>query len=157
MNNPQPSPGGAPTAAGTFPSTQNNQYDDDRQQEDGTALSTFSQYQPSALPLHITDAYGKDSSSAFSSHTSPACESNLLSSVPAPALQDSFALATNLLPLIQQQQARPALSPLQLEGVLLALQRHRRIFRNGERAGFFIGDGAGVGKASTRMVHSSLK
>ncbi|XP_074658013.1 uncharacterized protein LOC141910988 [Tubulanus polymorphus] len=38
------------------------------------------------------------------------------------------------------------LSSLQLEGVLHACQRHRVILPNGNRAGFFIGDGAGVGK-----------
>lgn len=139
-----------------------NTNDDDRQQQDGTALSTFSQYQPSALPLHIMERYyrkrnNSDSSLALQqeqssktsailipSHTSPACESNLLSSVPAPRLHNIDALAANFLPLLQQ--LPPALSPLQLEGVLLALQRHKRIFRNGERAGFFIGDGAGIGK-----------
>ncbi|CAB4012834.1 FORGETTER 1-like [Paramuricea clavata] len=38
------------------------------------------------------------------------------------------------------------LSDLQLEGVIYSCQRHRVILGNGERAGFFIGDGAGVGK-----------
>jgi P-loop containing NTP hydrolase pore-1 len=38
------------------------------------------------------------------------------------------------------------LSRLQLEGVLYAGQRHQRTLPNGRRAGFFIADGAGVGK-----------
>ncbi|CAH3034332.1 unnamed protein product [Porites lobata] len=38
------------------------------------------------------------------------------------------------------------LSDLQLEGVLYACQRHQMVLANGQRAGFFIGDGAGVGK-----------
>lgn len=38
------------------------------------------------------------------------------------------------------------LSNLQLEGVLYACTKHQEILPNGERAGFFIGDGAGVGK-----------
>lgn len=38
------------------------------------------------------------------------------------------------------------LSDLQLEGILYACQRHQMILANGQRAGFFIGDGAGVGK-----------
>ncbi|XP_064639306.1 uncharacterized protein LOC135494911 [Lineus longissimus] len=38
------------------------------------------------------------------------------------------------------------LSSLQLEGILYACQRHQLILPNGTRAGFFIGDGAGVGK-----------
>ncbi|GFR47433.1 hypothetical protein Agub_g9153, partial [Astrephomene gubernaculifera] len=38
------------------------------------------------------------------------------------------------------------LSRLQLEGVLYACSKHCEILPSGERAGFFIGDGAGVGK-----------
>ena len=38
------------------------------------------------------------------------------------------------------------LSQLQLEGVLYACTQHQNILPSGERAGFFIGDGAGVGK-----------
>lgn len=35
---------------------------------------------------------------------------------------------------------------LQLEGILYACARHQELLPSGERAGFFIGDGAGVGK-----------
>eukprot|EP00731_Ephydatia_muelleri_P029060 Em0020g704a len=38
------------------------------------------------------------------------------------------------------------LSSLQLEGILYACQRHLTILPDGSRGGFFIGDGAGVGK-----------
>jgi P-loop containing NTP hydrolase pore-1 len=38
------------------------------------------------------------------------------------------------------------LSQLQLEGVRYACQKHLEILPSGQRAGFFIGDGAGVGK-----------
>lgn len=38
------------------------------------------------------------------------------------------------------------LSSLQLEGIVYACQRHQQILPSGSRAGFFIGDGAGVGK-----------
>ena len=38
------------------------------------------------------------------------------------------------------------LSRLQLEGVLYACSKHQQFLPSGERAGFFIGDGAGVGK-----------
>lgn len=41
------------------------------------------------------------------------------------------------------------LSALQLEAVVYACQQHDHILRNGERAGFLIGDGAGVGKGRT--------
>ncbi|KAH3812323.1 hypothetical protein DPMN_140752 [Dreissena polymorpha] len=38
------------------------------------------------------------------------------------------------------------LSSLQLEGVIQACQRHQMVLPSGQRAGFFIGDAAGVGK-----------
>lgn len=41
------------------------------------------------------------------------------------------------------------LSGLQLESVVYASQRHEQHLPDGSRAGFFIGDGAGVGKGRT--------
>ncbi|CAJ1959811.1 unnamed protein product [Cylindrotheca closterium] len=82
------------------------------------------------------------------SHTSLACESALLSSVRAP--QVPLATAECLLELAQ----KGALSPLQLESVLLAIQRHNRKLDQ-MRAGFFIGDGAGVGKG--RQIAAILR
>ncbi|KAK9798140.1 hypothetical protein WJX73_007295 [Symbiochloris irregularis] len=38
------------------------------------------------------------------------------------------------------------LSQLQLEGIICACTKHLQFLPNGERAGFFLGDGAGVGK-----------
>ena len=38
------------------------------------------------------------------------------------------------------------LSQLQLEGIMYACQRHQVMLHDGSRAGFFLGDGAGVGK-----------
>ncbi len=45
-------------------------------------------------------------------------------------------------------QPRPISLPtlIQLEGILYACSRHQEVLPSGERAGFFIGDGAGVGK-----------
>eukprot|EP00980_Cylindrotheca_fusiformis_P021383 scaffold8259_cov143-Cylindrotheca_fusiformis.AAC.1 len=86
------------------------------------------------------------------SHTSLACESALLASVRAPMVAASTAAC--LLDLAKTK----ALSPLQLESVLLAIQRHRRIFSGNIRAGFFIGDGAGVGKGRqiAAIIRNSL-
>ena len=42
-----------------------------------------------------------------------------------------------------------ALSALQLESIVYTCQRHERMLPDGQRAGFFIGDGAGVGKGRT--------
>ena len=38
------------------------------------------------------------------------------------------------------------LSQLQLEGVLYGCQKHLELLPNSHRAGFFLGDGTGVGK-----------
>ena len=114
------------------------------------------------------------------SHSSPACESGLLASVSAPQpKQDSLTI-------IRQLAQQEKLSPLQVEGAGLAIQRHCRIFNktcgNGNdvtatsswgnndkstnrawkskhvRAGFFLGDGAGIGKGRqiAAVLHDSL-
>ena len=38
---------------------------------------------------------------------------------------------------------------MQLESIVYACQRHERMLPDNQRAGFFIGDGAGVGKGRT--------
>eukprot|EP00977_Amphora_coffeiformis_P006902 scaffold1508_cov178-Amphora_coffeaeformis.AAC.10 len=191
MNNPAATT--VPPAPAPPPPPPQPAADDDRREE-GTAISTFTGYQPSALPPSIIAAFntaaaatatGTSADSSIEvdddndddddddsddsqqqrqlqvpSHTSAACESNLLSTVVAPAMSNDVAAC--LMPLIpssntttttthanSQQSQSPALSPLQFEGVLLALQRHCRIFTSsGERAGFFLGDGAGIGKGT---------
>ena len=48
---------------------------------------------------------------------------------------------------------------MQLEAVVYACQQHCNILSNGDRAGFLIGDGAGVGKGrivAGRLGHSVL-
>ena len=80
------------------------------------------------------------------SHTSPACESALLSSVSPPSIPDECVSC-----LLELASSR-ALSSLQLEGAALAIRRHNRLLLSAtdplssRRAGFFLGDGAGVGK-----------
>jgi len=73
-------------------------------------------------------------------HPGLIAESGLLSSVPLPPLaypRDG---------LFGGMVEGGKLSKLQLEGVLYAGQHHQLILGDGRRAGFFIGDGAGVGK-----------
>lgn len=85
------------------------------------------------------------------SHSSPACESGLLASVSAPEPNKEC------LSVIAQLVQEGKLSPLQAEGAGLAIQRHCRLLKRDGidegkpsqryvRAGFFLGDGAGVGK-----------
>mmetsp|Transcript_8224 Transcript_8224/g.15023 ORF Transcript_8224/g.15023 Transcript_8224/m.15023 type:complete len:345 (+) Transcript_8224:181-1215(+) len=61
-------------------------------------------------------------SGAIQSHTSPAVESALLSSVSAPPVPNDAA--STILPLVKEGK----LSPLQAEGVTLAIQRFGRVF-----------------------------
>ena len=72
-------------------------------------------------------------------HPSPVVESALLASVKLPELQYPNDVFT-------KGKTGDVLSALQYEGVLHACQRHRTILPDGTRAGFFLGDGAGVGK-----------
>ena len=87
------------------------------------------------------------------SHTSAACESALLASVAAPRAHDESSDCLVELALSQ------ALSPLQLEGSTLAITRHNRLLldenQNTIRAGFFIGDAAGIGKG--RQIAAVLR
>jgi hypothetical protein len=89
----------------------------------------------------------------IASHTSPACESALLASVAAPRAHDKSAEC-----LVGLAHSR-ALSPLQLEGATLAITRHNRLLTDENkrtiRAGFFIGDAAGVGKG--RQIAAVLR
>ena len=72
-------------------------------------------------------------------HPDPVVESSTLNSVEPPDINYSLNLPRHLI-------EHRNLSNLQLEGVVYACQRHEKRLANGERAGFLIGDGAGVGK-----------
>ena len=50
------------------------------------------------------------------------------------------------LSLPEENLASACLSDMQLEAIVYACQQHCNILSNGDRAGFLIGDGAGVGK-----------
>ncbi|KAK9865736.1 hypothetical protein WJX84_001418, partial [Apatococcus fuscideae] len=76
-------------------------------------------------------------------HPDPVVESNSLMSVDPPELpyQEIHHL--------QEQCDEGLLSGLQLESIFYACQRHDHILADGNRAGFMVGDGAGVGKGRT--------
>jgi hypothetical protein len=68
-------------------------------------------------------------------------------------LVESSVMATTELPkstvtlnLPQETVTSGALSDAQLEAIAYAAQAHETVFENGDRQGFFIGDGTGVGK-----------
>ncbi|XP_032322031.1 protein strawberry notch homolog 2 isoform X2 [Camelus ferus] len=73
-------------------------------------------------------------------HPDRVVETSTLSSVPPPDITYTLALPTS---------DSGALSALQLEAITYACQQHEVLLPGGQRAGFLIGDGAGVGKGRT--------
>ncbi|XP_057345579.1 protein strawberry notch homolog 2 isoform X3 [Manis pentadactyla] len=73
-------------------------------------------------------------------HPDRVVETSTLSSVPPPDITYSLALPTA---------DSDTLSALQLEAITYACQQHEVLLPSGQRAGFLIGDGAGVGKGRT--------
>ncbi|KAF4097656.1 hypothetical protein G5714_021664 [Onychostoma macrolepis] len=92
-------------------------------------VDTYADYRPSKSKI------GK-------SHPDRVVETNTLSSVPPPDI--TYTLSIPEITINSGQ-----LSALQLEAIIYACQQHEVILQNNQRAGFLIGDGAGVGKGRT--------
>ncbi|XP_071399419.1 si:ch73-63e15.2 [Centroberyx affinis] len=92
-------------------------------------VDTYADYKPSKSTIGI-------------SHPDIVVETNTLSSVPPPDI-------TYTLSIPQPTINSGLLSALQLEAIIYACQQHEVILQNNQRAGFLIGDGAGVGKGRT--------
>ncbi|XP_049732069.1 protein strawberry notch homolog 2 isoform X1 [Elephas maximus indicus] len=75
-------------------------------------------------------------------HPDRVVETSTLSSVPPPDVTYTLALPASA-------SDSGALSALQLEAITYACQQHEVLLPSGQRAGFLIGDGAGVGKGRT--------
>ncbi|MCO5607600.1 hypothetical protein L7F22_061797 [Adiantum nelumboides] len=97
--------------------------------EDVATSNPFMDYRPSQLDIGTP-------------HPDPVVETSALSAVQMPETTYVLAIAEEI------EQSR-ALSCLQLETLVYASQRHLQLLPNGSRAGFFLGDGAGVGKGRT--------
>ncbi|KAJ3693490.1 hypothetical protein LUZ60_008970 [Juncus effusus] len=97
--------------------------------EGGPAGETFTDYRPPKLNL------GEP-------HPDPIVETSCLSAVQPPE-------PTYDIQIMPQLERSKALSCLQIETIVYACQRHQQHMPNGQRAGFFVGDGAGVGKGRT--------
>ncbi|XP_062226679.1 protein FORGETTER 1-like isoform X2 [Phragmites australis] len=97
--------------------------------EGGTVGETFTDYRPPKLSLGL-------------SHPDPVVETSSLSAVQPPE-------PTYNLTIMDELDETRALSSLQIETIVYACQRHLHHLPTGDRAGFFIGDGAGVGKGRT--------
>ncbi|XP_041648107.1 protein strawberry notch homolog 2 isoform X2 [Cheilinus undulatus] len=92
-------------------------------------VDTYAEYKPSKSTIGI-------------SHPDIVVETNTLSSVPPPDITYTLSIPESTINSGQ-------LSALQLEAIIYACQQHEVILQNNQRAGFLIGDGAGVGKGRT--------
>ncbi|KAJ8367226.1 hypothetical protein AAFF_G00324060 [Aldrovandia affinis] len=101
---------------------------DEEETEELGHADTYADYKPSKSTIGI-------------SHPDIVVETNTLSSVP-PDITYRLSIPAATI-------ARGLLSALQLEAIIYACQQHEVILQNGQRAGFLIGDGAGVGKGRT--------
>ncbi|XP_058072327.1 protein FORGETTER 1 isoform X2 [Magnolia sinica] len=97
--------------------------------EGGTVGETFTDYHPPKLSIGPP-------------HPDPVVETSSLSAVQPPEPTYDPKIKEDL-------ENSKALSCLQIETIVYACQRHLQHLPNGARAGFFIGDGAGVGKGRT--------
>ncbi|XP_016944641.3 protein strawberry notch homolog 1 [Drosophila suzukii] len=101
--------------------------DEEVDYEEIGVADTFAAYWPSKLKV------GR-------AHPDPVVETATLSSVELPDITYQLGLPSK---------TTECLSALQLEAVVYACQAHEQILPSGERAGFLLGDGAGVGKGRT--------
>ncbi|KAM8890033.1 strawberry notch homolog 2b isoform 1-T1 [Synchiropus picturatus] len=92
-------------------------------------VDTYAEYRPSKSTIGI-------------SHPDIVVETNTLSSVPPPDITYTLSIPESTI-------SSGLLSALQLEAIIYACQQHEVILQNNQRAGFLIGDGAGVGKGRT--------
>ncbi|GAB4836724.1 udp-glycosyltransferase [Ancistrocladus abbreviatus] len=99
------------------------------EQEGGLAGETFMDYRPPRLSI------GRP-------HPDPVVETSSLSAVQPPEPKYELSIKDEL-------ESSNALSCLQIETLVYACQRHLQHLQHRSRAGFFIGDGAGVGKGRT--------
>uniref|UniRef100_A0A7M4FJG4 Protein strawberry notch homolog 1 n=1 Tax=Crocodylus porosus TaxID=8502 RepID=A0A7M4FJG4_CROPO len=90
---------------------------------------TYAEYMPIKLKIGLR-------------HPDPVVETSSLSSVTPPEVWYQTSISEETID-------NGWLSALQLEAVTYAAQQHETFLPNGDRAGFLIGDGAGVGKGRT--------
>ncbi|KAL1281104.1 hypothetical protein QQF64_015704 [Cirrhinus molitorella] len=110
------------------PLEEEEEADEEETEELGHA-DTYAEYKPSKSTIGI-------------SHPDIVVETNTLSSVPPPDITYTLSIPDSTI-------NSGLLSALQLEAIIYACQQHEVILQNGQRAGFLIGDGAGVGKGRT--------
>ncbi|XP_048582469.1 protein strawberry notch homolog 1-like [Nematostella vectensis] len=110
-------------------SSDNVDAEDDEEEEELGHTDTYAEYMPCKL------SFGRR-------HPDSVVETSSLASVTPPNIWYKLKLPPEVID-------RTFLSALQLEAVVYACQQHEIFLESGERAGFLIGDGAGVGKGRT--------
>ncbi|CAH2067889.1 unnamed protein product [Thlaspi arvense] len=129
---PQSTPASAPPGPSPPPPEEVNEeaIDVEREEDEGgTAGETFMDYRPPKLSIGPP-------------HPDPIVETSSLSAVQPP--EPTYDLRIK-----EELERSKALSCLQIETLVYACQRHLQHLDDGTRAGFFVGDGAGVGKGRT--------
>ncbi|XP_016305151.1 protein strawberry notch homolog 2a isoform X2 [Sinocyclocheilus anshuiensis] len=116
-------------AAAPPPPLEEEEEADEEETEDLGHADTYAEYKPSKSTIGV-------------SHPDIVVETNTLSSVPPPDITYTLSIPPSSI-------SSGLLSALQLEAIIYACQQHEVILQNGQRAGFLIGDGAGVGKGRT--------
>ncbi|XP_041348616.1 protein strawberry notch homolog 1-like [Gigantopelta aegis] len=115
-----------------YQSRPNSALDEEEVEEEVEQLGraeTYSEYMPPKLKIG-------------EKHPDPVVETSSLSSVEPPDVYYKLCIPENIIDACM-------LSALQLETIVYSGQRHQNILPSGHRAGFLIGDGAGVGKGRT--------
>ncbi|XP_068654787.1 protein FORGETTER 1-like isoform X2 [Aristolochia californica] len=103
--------------------------DVEREEDGGAVGETFQDYRPPKVSIGPP-------------HPDPIVETSSLAAVQPPEPTYDLKIKVHL-------EKSKVLSCLQIETIVYACQRHLQHLPNGSRAGFFVGDGAGVGKGRT--------
>ncbi|KAL3212435.1 hypothetical protein MRX96_035934 [Rhipicephalus microplus] len=115
--------------SGVMPPQPQQTGEDAEEEEELGLAETYAEYTPSKLKIGER-------------HPDPVVETSSLSSVQPPAVWYNLSIPEEVID-------RALLSALQLEAIVYASQQHEVLLPDGSRAGFLIGDGAGVGKGRT--------
>lgn len=118
----------APQLAPVIPIVSKDE-DEVDEEEDIFQAETYADYKPAKLKIGQR-------------HPDPVVETSSLSSIAPPDCYYRFAIPEETID-------EGKLSALQLEAIGYACQQHDRDLKDGSRAGFLLGDGAGVGKGRT--------
>ncbi|GMH45404.1 hypothetical protein BSKO_13361 [Bryopsis sp. KO-2023] len=118
-------PAAQPRPVSHEPQSEDEEEDDDVARDGG---EKFQDYKPSKLRIGVP-------------HSDSVVESSSLAAAEPPDIDYELH--------IDDCVENGSLSCLQLEAICYACQRHEQHLAGGERSGFFIGDGAGVGKGRT--------